>query len=135
MSVLSKYLSVIVWALAMLVLAVPASAQAQRDIAQDSAPFVYEVERLENGGGGGAGAPLDLDTPLGLVESFMAAGEAGEFEPGLPVGPLCEAAAVETAWIGAAGPVADAPEIERRADDPTRVEATVGAPDSVARRN
>jgi MscS family membrane protein len=80
MSVLSKYLSVIVWALAMLVLAVPASAQAQRDIAQDSAPFVYEVERLENGGGGGAGAPLDLDTPLGLVESFMAAGEAGEFE-------------------------------------------------------
>ena len=73
MSVLSKYLSVIVWALAMLVLAVPASAQAQRDIAQDSAPFVYEVERLENGGGGGAGAPLDLDTPLGLVESFMAA--------------------------------------------------------------
>ena len=78
MSVLSKYLSVIVWALAMLVLAVPASAQAQRDIAQDSAPFVYEVERLENGGG--AGAPLDLDTPMGLVESFMAAGEAGEFE-------------------------------------------------------
>lgn len=78
MSVLSKYLSVIVWALAMLVLAVPASAQAQRDIAQDSAPFVYEVERLENGGG--VGAPLDLDTPMGLVESFMAAGEAGEFE-------------------------------------------------------
>jgi len=62
----------------MLVLAVPASAQAQRHIAQDSAPFVYEVERLENGGG--AGAPLDLDTPMGLVESFMAAGEAGEFE-------------------------------------------------------
>ena len=78
MSVLSKYLSVIVWALAMLVLAVPASAQAQRDIAQDSAPFVYEVERLENGGG--VGAPLDLDTPMGLVESFMAAGEAGGVE-------------------------------------------------------
>lgn len=56
--------------------AVPAQAQS-RQVAQDSEPFVYQVDQLNNGTG--AAAPLDLDTPMGMVESFMAAGEAGDW--------------------------------------------------------
>lgn len=56
----------------------PALAQSGRQVAQDSSPYVYEVESLQNGGG--AASPLDLDTPMGLMESFMAAGERGDWE-------------------------------------------------------
>jgi small-conductance mechanosensitive channel len=54
--------------------ALPAAAQSDRQVAQGAQPYVYEVESLQNGGTG-IDAPLDLDTPLGLLESFMAAGE------------------------------------------------------------
>ena len=55
-----------------LALAPAALAQSERDVAQGSEPYVYQVERLENGG---AGTPLELDTPMGLLETFMDAGE------------------------------------------------------------
>ncbi|MXO95090.1 mechanosensitive ion channel [Erythrobacter aquimaris] len=47
-------------------------------VAEDSEPYVYEVEQLEFEAG--PTAPLDLDTPMGLMESFLAAGEAGDWE-------------------------------------------------------
>ncbi len=56
--------------------AAPAHAQDDRDVAQGSEPYIYEVESLDNGGPPGA---LDLDTPMGLMESFMAAGAAGDW--------------------------------------------------------
>ncbi len=55
-----------------------AVAQSDRTVAEDSKAFVYEVERLENGTPAGR-IPLDLDTPMGLMESFMAAGEDGDW--------------------------------------------------------
>ena len=55
-----------------------AVAQSDRTVAEDSKAFVYEVERLENGTPAGR-IPLDLDTPMGLMESFMAAGEEGDW--------------------------------------------------------
>ena len=54
--------------------ALPASAQSDRSVASGSEPFVYQVERLDNATPADRD-PLDLDTPMGLVESFMAAGE------------------------------------------------------------
>jgi hypothetical protein len=77
MSALRTYLFAFLTALTAALGAVPLGAQSQRDIAQSSEPFVYQVDRLENGGG--AGTPLELDTPMGLVETFMAAGEAREW--------------------------------------------------------
>ena len=64
-------------ALAMLIcalFAVQAAAQSGRAVASDSEPFVYQVEQLQNAAGS-AQTPLDLDTPMGLMESFMRAGE------------------------------------------------------------
>ncbi len=56
----------------------PASAQSEREVAQSSSPLVYQVETLRNGDG--AGEPqLFLDTPMGLIESFMVAGEREEW--------------------------------------------------------
>jgi len=55
-----------------------AVAQSDRTVAEDSKAFVYEVERLENGTPAGR-IPLDLDTPMGLMESFMAAGADGDW--------------------------------------------------------
>ena len=60
--------------LAFAFLAVPLAAQAERDVAQGSEPYVYEVERLQNATSSER-TPLDLDTPMGLMESFMDAGE------------------------------------------------------------
>ncbi|MCH2486581.1 MAG: mechanosensitive ion channel family protein [Erythrobacter sp.] len=77
MSVLSKYVFALLSVLTAALAAVPLAAQSQRDIAQSSEPYVYEVDRLANGGG--AGTPLELDTPMGLVETFMAAGEARDW--------------------------------------------------------
>ena len=54
--------------------AVQAAAQSGRAVASDSEPFVYQVEQLQNAAGS-AQTPLDLDTPMGLMESFMRAGE------------------------------------------------------------
>ncbi|MEH6724329.1 MAG: mechanosensitive ion channel domain-containing protein [Qipengyuania sp.] len=54
--------------------AVQAAAQSGRTVASDSEPFVYQVEQLQNAAGS-AQTPLDLDTPMGLMESFMRAGE------------------------------------------------------------
>ncbi|MEL7686314.1 mechanosensitive ion channel domain-containing protein [Citromicrobium bathyomarinum] len=56
----------------------PASAQSEREVAQSSSPLVYQVETLRNGDG--AGEPqLFLGTPMGLIESFMVAGEREEW--------------------------------------------------------
>ncbi|EDL48894.1 mechanosensitive ion channel family protein [Erythrobacter sp. SD-21] len=55
-------------------LAFPLHGQSEREVAQGSEPYVYEVERLQNATAPGK-TPLDLDTPMGLMESFMAAGE------------------------------------------------------------
>ena len=55
-------------------LAFPALAQSDRKVAEAPEPFVYAVETLKNGGEPAA-PPLTLDTPMGLVETFMAAGE------------------------------------------------------------
>ena len=55
-------------------LALPVHAQSDRAVAEGSQPYVYEVERLQNATAS-ARTPLDLDTPMGLLESFMAAGE------------------------------------------------------------
>ena len=77
MLISKSYLIVLASALMALVFTPPASAQSQRDIAQASEPFVYEIEGLENGGRGGT--PLDLETPMGLIETFMDAGEAGDW--------------------------------------------------------
>ena len=62
------------WVFTFAFLAGPLSAQAERDVAQGSEPYVYEVERLQNATSSER-TPLDLDTPMGLLESFMAAGE------------------------------------------------------------
>ncbi|MXP08631.1 mechanosensitive ion channel family protein [Pseudoblastomonas halimionae] len=59
-------------------LALPAAAQSGRDVAQGSEAYVYEVDSLQNGAGA-PGAPLDLETPMGLLESFMAAGRADDW--------------------------------------------------------
>ena len=69
-----KSLALALAAILSCLLAAPAMAQADRDIAQDPEPFVYEVETLDNGGAAGT-TPLDLDTPMGVVETFIAAGE------------------------------------------------------------
>ena len=60
-------------ALLLALFAVPLAAQSGREVAQGSEPFVYEVESLQNATGA-ARSPLDLDTPMGLLESFMDAG-------------------------------------------------------------
>ena len=70
----ARWLTAIVLALA----AVPAMAQSERDIAQGSEPYVYEVETLR--GAPDPGNPLDLDTPMGLLESFMQAGREGDWD-------------------------------------------------------
>ena len=54
--------------------AVQAAALSGRTVASDSEPFVYQVEQMQNAAGS-AQTPLDLDTPMGLMESFMRAGE------------------------------------------------------------
>ena len=77
---------------------VPAAFAQTRDVAQDSEPFVYEVERLDNHSG--LAAPLDLDTPQGLLESFLAAGEAKDWDRA--------AAALDMANISANGGEDDA---------------------------
>jgi small-conductance mechanosensitive channel len=59
-------------------IAMPVYAQSGRTVAEGSQPYVYEVERLQNSSAG-EGTPLDLDTPMGLMESFMAAGEKGDW--------------------------------------------------------
>ena len=64
-------------ALVLATLAGPLAAQS-RDVAQDSEPFVYEVERLDNHSS--QATPLDLDTPRGLLESFMDAGRDGDWD-------------------------------------------------------
>ena len=56
----------------------PLAAQASREVASGSEAYVYEIERLQNATPPGE-TPLDLDTPLGLLESFMAAGEREEW--------------------------------------------------------
>lgn len=58
--------------------AMPLAAQASREVASGSEAYVYEIERLQNATPPGE-TPLDLDTPLGLLESFMAAGEREEW--------------------------------------------------------
>ncbi len=45
-------------------------------MAQGPEPYVYQVEQLANGG---SSSSLDLETPRGLIESFMAAGEEGRW--------------------------------------------------------
>ncbi len=67
----------ILFVVALIAMVPPALAQG-RSVAEDSEPYVYEVERLQNATG--AETPLDLDTPMGLMESFLAAGEAGDWE-------------------------------------------------------
>ncbi|RIV87591.1 mechanosensitive ion channel family protein [Aurantiacibacter zhengii] len=63
-----------------LVVGVAAQAQAQdgRTVAASSEPYVYKVEQLQNGGG--AGTPLELDTPMGMIETFMAAGQEEDWQ-------------------------------------------------------
>ena len=68
MTTLFKYL----FASLALALSAAAMAQSERSVAQGSEPYVYQVDALDNGG---AGTPLDLDTPMGLLETFMDAGE------------------------------------------------------------
>ncbi|QZD95997.1 mechanosensitive ion channel family protein [Qipengyuania gelatinilytica] len=58
--------------------AVQAQAQADRSVAEGSQAYVYEVEQLETVTPPGS-VPLDLDTPMGLMESFMSAGERGDW--------------------------------------------------------
>ena len=55
-----------------------ATAQSERDVARASEPFVYQVDTVAMGGHGQADR-LDLGTPMGVVESFMAAGEARDW--------------------------------------------------------
>ncbi|WP_237487310.1 hypothetical protein [Parapontixanthobacter aurantiacus] len=50
-----------------------AQAQSERQVAQGSEPYVFQVDTLQNGGSAGE-TLLDLDTPLGLMETFMDAG-------------------------------------------------------------
>lgn len=52
----------------------PALAQSERQVAQGTSPLVYQVESAPNGDGTGD-PELFLDTPMGLIESFMMAGE------------------------------------------------------------
>ncbi|WP_346033600.1 mechanosensitive ion channel family protein [Erythrobacter westpacificensis] len=63
-----------------LMLAFVSAAQAQdgRSVAAGSEPYVYQVEQLQNGGG--SGTPLELDTPMGMIETFMAAGAQGDWQ-------------------------------------------------------
>ncbi|APE29184.1 mechanosensitive ion channel family protein [Aurantiacibacter gangjinensis] len=59
------------------IIAAPLAAQ-ERDVAQGSDAYVYEVDRLQNGAGS-QDLPLQLDTPLGLLETFMEAGAEGRW--------------------------------------------------------
>ncbi|RJY10118.1 mechanosensitive ion channel family protein [Aurantiacibacter aquimixticola] len=60
-------------------ISIPLAAQDDRDVAAAPDPYVYEVDTLENGEAPGDN-PLDLETPRGLVESFMAAGEVEDWQ-------------------------------------------------------
>ena len=62
-----------VFALCFMTVQPPAALGQSRDVAQDSEPFVFEVEQLENNAA--LATPLDLDTPRGLLETFLEAGE------------------------------------------------------------
>ncbi len=73
-----RYFAAALLAVFMALVGVQASAQSGGSGAQSSEPFVYEVERLDNAAPS-AKPPLDLDTPMGLMESFMAAGERGDW--------------------------------------------------------
>ena len=73
-----KNASAVVVALFLAIPSLPAHAQAERDVAQGSEPYVYEVERLQNATSSER-TPLDLDTPMGLLETFMDAGEKGDW--------------------------------------------------------
>ncbi len=59
-------------------ISVQAQAQDGRTVAASSEPYVYKVEQLQNGGG--AGTPLELDTPMGMIETFMAAGQQEDWQ-------------------------------------------------------
>lgn len=52
------------------------TAQSGREVAQAPEPYIYEVEALQNGKASGA---LDLETPMGLLESFLEAGSQGDW--------------------------------------------------------
>ncbi|GMN13247.1 mechanosensitive ion channel family protein [Altererythrobacter sp. MTPC7] len=58
--------------------AIPALAQSEREVAQGSEAFVYEVEKLDNATAPGV-TPLDLSTPMGPLESFMEAGQQNDW--------------------------------------------------------
>ncbi|WP_318656095.1 mechanosensitive ion channel family protein [Qipengyuania atrilutea] len=53
-------------------------AQSGRQVAHGSEPYVYEVETLSNGSA--PASPLELDTPMGMMETFMAAGKRGDWD-------------------------------------------------------
>ncbi|MDG6078758.1 mechanosensitive ion channel [Erythrobacter litoralis] len=74
-TIIGRLLSLVILCLTFVV-APMASAQS-REIAQDSEPFVYQIERLDNQSG--LATPLDLDTPRGLMETFLEAGEAKDW--------------------------------------------------------
>ncbi|MBB3033309.1 mechanosensitive ion channel family protein [Alteriqipengyuania lutimaris] len=57
----------------------PLLAQDGRQVEQGSSPTVYEVESLDNGTGQEP-PRLFLDTPMGLIESFMVAGEREDWD-------------------------------------------------------
>ena len=57
----------------------PLLAQDGRQVEQGSSPTVYKIEALDNGTGQEP-PRLFLDTPMGLIESFMVAGERGDWD-------------------------------------------------------
>ena len=61
-------------------LAIGGAAQAQDSgtVAASSEPYVYQVEQLQNGGGGEI--PLELDTPMGMIETFTTAGAKKDWQ-------------------------------------------------------
>ena len=91
----------------LILIASAASAQGGREVAQGSEPFVYEVEQLDNTGV--AGTPLDLDTPMGLIETFMDAGVQKEWDRA--------AAALDMANVDRTRPGNSAPELSAQLYD------------------
>lgn len=60
-------------------IAAPLQAQSERQVEQGSSPTVYQVDALDNGTTDGP-PQLFLDTPMGLIESFMVAGDREEWD-------------------------------------------------------
>ncbi|WP_234033053.1 mechanosensitive ion channel family protein [Erythrobacter rubeus] len=87
-------------------MAVPLAAQTSQESPAGPEPHVYEVDRI-NQGLAPLGEPLDLETPQSLLESFLDAGFAQEWDRA--------AAALDLSEVPVGRQAAEGPELARKA--------------------